>query len=203
MRQTMLGQIVSASVCRTCSRQAGVSSSPCDCSGDGRVVTDETYTVDVPAADAGATLRLTGRGAVGPRGGPAGDLYVKVSVAPHDRFVRPGSIWCTTCRCTMTQATLGHHIAYETLDGDEDLVIPRGTQSGRVFRLKGRGVRISAGEVVATCWSTPSSGEPRPMFVRRRSSCSTIRQSSTATRSPLLTAGSSHASAAHSSELTT
>ena len=142
VRQTMLGQIVSASVCRTCSGQGEIVEDPCEnCSGDGRVVTDKTYTVDVPAGvDTGATLRLTGRGAVGPRGGPAGDLYVKVSVAPHDRFVRQGFDLVHDLPITMTQATLGHHIAYETLDGDEDLVIPRGTQSGRVFRLKGRGV---------------------------------------------------------------
>lgn len=142
VRQTMLGQIVSASVCRTCSGQGQVVLDPCEaCSGDGRVVTDKTYTVDVPAGvDNGATLRLTGRGAVGPRRGPAGDLYVKVSVAPHDRFVRQGADLVHDLPVTMTQAALGHHVAYETLDGEEDLVIPKGTQSGRVFRLKGRGV---------------------------------------------------------------
>ncbi|MFN8050559.1 MAG: molecular chaperone DnaJ [Acidimicrobiales bacterium] len=142
VRQTMLGQIVSASVCRTCGGQGEVVLEPCEqCSGDGRVVTDKTYTVDVPAGvDSGATLRLTGRGAVGPRGGPPGDLYVKVNVAPHDRFVRQGFDLLHELPITMTQATLGHHISYETLDGDEDLVIPKGTQSGRVFRLRGRGV---------------------------------------------------------------
>jgi len=142
VRQTMLGQIVSASVCRTCGGQGQVVLDPCEaCSGDGRVVADKTYTVDVPAGvDSGATLRLTGRGAVGPRGGPAGDLYVKVNVAPHDRFVRHGFDLVHDLPITMAQATLGHHLEYETLDGSEDLVIPKGTQSGRVFRLKGRGV---------------------------------------------------------------
>lgn len=142
VRQTMLGQIVSATVCRTCGGQGQVVLDPCAaCSGEGRVVTDKTYTVDIPAGvDNGATLRLTGRGAVGPRGGPSGDLYVKVTVAPHERFVRQGFDLLHELPITMAQATLGHHIAYETLDGDEDLIVPRGTQSGRVFRLKGRGV---------------------------------------------------------------
>lgn len=142
VRQTMLGQIVSASACPTCNGQGEIVTDPCDeCSGDGRVVTDKTYTVDVPAGvDTGATLRLTGRGAVGPRGGPAGDLYVKVRVRDHDRFVREGFDLVHDLPITMTQAALGHHIAYETLDGTEDLVIPKGTQTGRIFRLRGRGV---------------------------------------------------------------
>lgn len=142
VRQTMLGQIVSATVCRTCSGQGQVVANPCPtCNGEGRNVTDKKYTVDIPAGvDSGSTLRLTGRGAVGPRGGSAGDLYVKVAVRPHERFVRQGSDLLHELTLTMTQAALGHHISYETLDGDEDLVIPKGTQTGRVFKLRGRGV---------------------------------------------------------------
>ena len=142
VRQTMLGQIASASPCRRCGGQGRIVLSPCsNCEGEGRVVTDKTYTVDIPAGvDAGSTLRLTGRGAVGPRGGAAGDLYVKVSVARHDRFIREDADLIHVLPITMTQAALGHHIAYETLDGVEDLVIPKGTQSGREFRLRGRGV---------------------------------------------------------------
>jgi len=167
VRQTMLGQIVSASVCRTCGGQGQVVLDPCEeCSGDGRVVTDKTYTVDIPAGvDSGATLRLTGRGAVGSRGGPPGDLYVKVKAAAHDRFVRQGVDLIHDLPITMTQAALGHHISYETLDGDEDLVIPKGTQSGRVFRLKGRGVPHLGGRgrgdlLVRTIVATPTDLRP-------------------------------------------
>jgi molecular chaperone DnaJ len=115
---------------------------PCtECRGEGRQVLDKTYTVDVPAGvDTGSTLRLTGRGAVGPRGGPAGDLYVKLKVEPHERFQRQGYDLIHDLPITMAQAALGHHMAYETLDGVEDLVIPKGTQSGRIFRLRHRGV---------------------------------------------------------------
>jgi molecular chaperone DnaJ len=142
VRQTMLGQIVSASVCRTCHGQGQIVANPCaECRGEGRQVLDKTYTVDVPAGvDTGSTLRLTGRGAVGPRSGPAGDLYVKLKVQPHDRFQRQGYDLIHELPVTMTQAALGHHLPYETLDGVEDLVIPKGTQSGRVFRLRHRGV---------------------------------------------------------------
>jgi molecular chaperone DnaJ len=142
MRQTILGSIGSASTCPRCGGQGEVVPDPCEnCNGDGRIVTDKTYIVDVPAGvDSGATLRLTGRGAVGPRGGPAGDLYVGVTVAPHDHLVRQGFDLVHDLPITMGQAALGHHMTYETLDGTEDLVVPKGTQSGRVFRLRGRGV---------------------------------------------------------------
>jgi molecular chaperone DnaJ len=142
VRQTMLGQIVSASVCRRCQGQGQIVASPCPkCHGEGREILDKTYTVDVPAGvDTGSTLRLTGRGAVGPRNGPPGDLYVKIKVQPHERFQRQGYDLIHDLPVTMTQAALGHHLAYETLDGVEDLVIPKGTQSGRVFRLRHRGV---------------------------------------------------------------
>jgi len=85
-------------------------------------------------------LRLTGRGADGPRGGIAGDLYVKIKVEPHPFFQRQGYDLIHDLPISMSQAALGHHLPYETLDGSEDLVIPRGTQSGRVFRLRHRGV---------------------------------------------------------------
>jgi molecular chaperone DnaJ len=142
VRHTMLGQIVSATVCRSCQGQGQIVEDPCvECRGEGRIVTDKTFTVDVPAGvDTGSTLRLTGRGAVGPRGGPSGDLYVKIKAKPHERFVRQGVDLIHELPITMTQAALGHHLIYETLDGEEDLVIAKGTQSGRVFRLRHRGV---------------------------------------------------------------
>ncbi|MEZ5320658.1 MAG: molecular chaperone DnaJ [Microthrixaceae bacterium] len=142
VRQSMLGQIVSAAPCGACGGQGRVITDPCPgCSGEGRVVTDRTYTVDVPAGvDDGATLRLTGRGAVGARGGPNGDLYVHLVTSPHPRFRRHGADLTEDLRITMTQAALGHQFDYETLDGTEHLEIPAGTANGKVFRLKGRGV---------------------------------------------------------------
>jgi molecular chaperone DnaJ len=115
---------------------------PCStCRGEGRTIEERSYTVDIPAGvDTGSTLRLSGRGAAGPRGGAHGDLYVHVRVQPHDRFVRDGVDLRCDVPISFTQASLGAHLEFETLDGDEDLVIPRGTATGTEFRLRGRGV---------------------------------------------------------------
>jgi molecular chaperone DnaJ len=142
VRQTVLGQMMSASVCRRCSGQGQYLPSPCTvCDGAGRLIEDKTYTVDVPAGvDEGSTLRLTGRGAVGMRGGPAGDLYVRLRVRPHERFVRQGDDLVHDLQISMVQATLGAVLPLETLDGFEELIVPRGTQVGKVFKVKGKGV---------------------------------------------------------------
>jgi len=142
VRQSILGQMVTAGPCTRCQGQGELIGDPCgDCRGDGRRTEERTLTVDVPAGvDTGTTLRLAGRGAAGARGGPNGDLYVHLRVAPHKRFERAGYDLVEELHIPMTQAALGALIQYETLDGTEDLVVPAGTQSGRVFRLRGRGV---------------------------------------------------------------
>jgi molecular chaperone DnaJ len=142
VRQSFLGQMVTNSICPRCNGQGRVISDPCTtCGGEGRTVEERTYTVDIPAGvDTGSTLRLTGRGAAGPRGGPPGDLYVHVRAQPHDRFTRHGFDLHCDLPVSYPQAALGAHIEFSTLDGDEDLVVPRGTPSGKEFRLKGRGV---------------------------------------------------------------
>jgi molecular chaperone DnaJ len=134
--------MVTNSVCARCGGQGRVVSDPCtDCRGEGRRIEERTYTVDIPAGvDTGSTLRLAGRGAAGIRGGGYGDLYVHVKVGAHPRFQRQGYDLIHELHVPFTQATLGAQFAFETLDGTEDLVVPRGTQTGRVFRLRGRGV---------------------------------------------------------------
>lgn len=142
VRQSFLGQMVTNSICPRCAGQGQVISDPCTtCRGEGRKVEERTYTVDIPAGvDSGSTLRLTGRGAVGPRGGAPGDLYVHVQAQPHERFTRHGLDLHCDLPVSFSQAALGTHLEFVTLDGEEDLVIPRGTPSGKEFRLKGRGV---------------------------------------------------------------
>ena len=142
VRQSLLGQMVSAGPCPRCGATGTVIPHPCpDCRGEGRRAGSRTYTVTVPAGvDTGSTLRLTGRGAAGPRGGGLGDLYVHIRVQAHARFERHGADLVEELHVPVTQAALGAHLRYETLDGEEDLVIPAGTQTGRVFRLRGRGV---------------------------------------------------------------
>ncbi len=142
VRQSILGQMVTAVACPVCRGAGEMIASPCQtCNGEGREILEKTYTVDIPAGvDTGSTLRLTGFGAVGPRGGGKGDLYVQVRVRPHDRFARQGVDLVHELHVPMTQAALGAVVTFETLDGEEDLVLHRGTQTGKVFRLRGRGV---------------------------------------------------------------
>ena len=142
VRQSLLGQMVTASPCGRCGGMGQVITSPCEtCRGQGRVTVDKTYQVDVPAGvDSGSTLRLTGRGAAGPRGGKAGDLYVHLRVAPHERYIRDDHDLVTDVPISIAQAALGTSLELETLDGVEQLVVPAGTQPGREFVLRQRGV---------------------------------------------------------------
>ncbi|MDO8390192.1 MAG: molecular chaperone DnaJ [Actinomycetota bacterium] len=142
VRQSMLGQMVTSSACTKCSGMGQVIVTPCvACTGEGRVITEKTYQVDVPAGvDTGSTLRLTGRGAVGPRGGGTGDLYVHLRVAAHERYRREGDDLVTELQVSIAQASLGARFTLPTLDGDEEIVVPAGTQPGREFVLRQRGV---------------------------------------------------------------
>lgn len=142
IRQSLLGQMMTTSPCARCSGTGQVIVTPCPtCSGDGRVVTEKTYQVDVPAGvDTGSTLRLTGRGAAGPRGGPNGDLYVHIRAAAHETYRREDNDLVTDLPVSIAQAALGTRFTLETLDGDEELDVPAGTQPGREFVLRSRGV---------------------------------------------------------------
>lgn len=142
VRQSILGQMVTASPCSRCRGTGRVIASACPaCRGEGRRTEERTSSVEIPAGvDEGSTLRLSGRGASGSRGGPPGDLYVHLKVRPHERFRREGYDLVEVLHIPMTQAALGTTLSLSTMDGDEDLVVPAGTQGGRTFRLRGRGV---------------------------------------------------------------
>ncbi len=142
VRQSLLGQVMTSTTCTACGGRGESISDPCDtCRGEGRVVEEQTLTVNVRAGvDEGTTLRLTGRGAQGPRGGPAGDLYVHIRVHAHPHLERHGLDLLHRMELPVTQAALGASIDYETLDGSEVIEIPRGTRTGDAFRLRGRGV---------------------------------------------------------------
>ncbi len=142
VRQSMLGQMVTARPCPQCGGLGQVIPSPCpDCGGEGRRPIERTYPVDIPPGVAdGNTLRLPGYGPAGPRGGPAGDLYVHLRVASHPRFTREGDDLHHDLHVSPSQAALGVTIALETLDDTVEIVVPRGTQPGHVFRLRALGV---------------------------------------------------------------
>jgi len=142
VRQSILGQMVTASACDRCGGTGEIVASPCkECRGEGRVRESRSYAIEVPAGvDNGATLRLTGRGAVGPRGGPAGDLYVHLRVASHERFERRDDELWLRQPVGVAQAALGAEIDIDTFEGVEQITVPPGTQSGRTFVFKHRGV---------------------------------------------------------------
>jgi molecular chaperone DnaJ len=156
VRQSFIGQMVTTSPCPRCNGSGEIIAAPClDCRGEGRRLDERTYTVDIPAGvDTGSTLRLSGRGAAGPRGGAAGDLYVHLRVRPHDLIQRDGTNLVAELRVPYTQATLGATLDFETLEGPEPLEIPRGTASGTVFRLRNKGVphleRRARGDLLVT-----------------------------------------------------
>jgi molecular chaperone DnaJ len=142
VRQSILGQMVTTATCARCSGEGVIITAPCsDCSGEGRRVREQTYSVDVPpGVDDGRTLRLSGRGAVGRRGGGAGDLYVQVRVEPHPDFVRQGDDLLAEVHVAATQAALGATVDFRSLDGDLPVDVPGGSQTGQVFRFREQGV---------------------------------------------------------------
>lgn len=144
VRQSLLGQMVTTAACPRCNGAGEVIADPCaECGGEGRRLEDKTFTVDIPpGVDANSTLRLQGRGAVGPRGGPAGDLYVQFRIRPHEAFRREGVDLHADLHIPVTQAMLGADVEFETLDGVEEIRIPPATPTGHSFRFRGKGVPV-------------------------------------------------------------
>ena len=129
--------------CPACKGAGTTIADPCnDCHGRGRVRKTRTLAVKVPAGvDDGDRIRLSGEGEAGRNGGPPGDLYVEIRVTPHRLFERDGSNLSCEVPVSIATATLGGEVELPTLDGNVSLKVPSGTQSGKVFRLRGKGVR--------------------------------------------------------------
>lgn len=136
-----------ARTCHVCRGTGKVIKNPCaDCNGTGRVEREKQLEVKVPAGvETGSRLRVTGEGQAGTQGGPAGDLYVVIHVAEHEQFERQGSNLYEAVPITFAQAALGADIMVKTLDSEEKLKIPMGTQTGTVFRLRGKGMPALGG----------------------------------------------------------
>jgi molecular chaperone DnaJ len=128
--------------CPNCRGQGTIISDPCgDCHGQGRVEETKTLSVKVPAGvDTGDRIRLTGEGEAGVDGGPPGDLYVQVSVKDHEIFQRDGKNLYCEVPISFADAALGGELDVPTLDGRVKLKVPHETQSGKLFRLRGKGV---------------------------------------------------------------
>ncbi len=134
--------------CPNCHGAGEVLESACkDCRGEGRVDTPQTLEVEIPAGvDNGTRIRMTGRGEAGPRGAPAGDLYIFVHVTPHEVFQREGTALFTEIPISFTSAALGDTIDIPGLDGEtHSIEIPAGIQSGRQLRKRGAGMPVLQG----------------------------------------------------------
>jgi molecular chaperone DnaJ len=142
VQRSFLGQVMTTRMCPRCTGTGTVIEHPCsECHGDGRVRARRTLTVKIPAGiEDGMRIRLSGEGEVGPGGGPSGDLFVEVHQKPHPVFTRDGDDLHCTISIPMTAAALGTSIPLVTLDGEEALDIPAGTQPAEVMTLKARGV---------------------------------------------------------------
>src|SRR5690606_25499848 len=134
--------------CPTCGGRGAIVTDPCpQCRGSGTMVRPRDVKVRIPAGvDDGQRIRIKGRGAPGRNGGPPGDLYVRVRVAPDPVFGRSGRNLTLTVPITFPEAALGTDLEVPTLDGETvKLRIPPGTPSGKTFRVKGRGIQTPKG----------------------------------------------------------
>lgn len=129
--------------CPRCHGKGTLISDPCtNCHGQGRVEREKTLSVKIPpGVDSGDRIRLAGEGEAGPNDGPTGDLYVEITVRPHPLFTRDGADLACEVPVSFATAALGGELEVPTLDGSVALKIPAETQTGKVFRLRGKGVK--------------------------------------------------------------
>lgn len=141
-KRTAFGVFQSTNPCPDCGGTGRIIHAPCSrCRGNGVVRVQKTLNVNIPAGiDNGETISLRGQGNAGQNGGPAGDLLVLIQVRPSPVFEREGSNIYISTNLSFVQAALGTEIQVPTLDGQVSLTIPEGTQTGSVFRLRGKGV---------------------------------------------------------------
>jgi molecular chaperone DnaJ len=138
---TFLGQMQTVTTCPTCNGEGSVVTSKCTaCKGEGRVYGEETVTLDIPAGvQEGMQLSVGGRGNAGERGGPPGDLIVLIEEETHKELHRDGLNIAFELHISIPDAVFGTQVEVPTIDGRAKIKIPPGTQSGKVFRLKGKG----------------------------------------------------------------
>jgi molecular chaperone DnaJ len=142
-KQTPFGNITQQSVCPRCGGSGQIIEKPCHtCNGQKTVRKADEREIEIPAGiDDGQILRVSGAGNAGLNGGPNGDMLVTVSVRPDPIFERDGSDVWTEIPLTYAQATLGGEITVPTIDGKVKYNVPEGTQTGTVFRLRGKGIK--------------------------------------------------------------
>jgi len=138
---TFLGQMQTVTTCPTCNGEGTVITARCaNCKGEGRVYAEETVNIDIPAGvQEGMQLNISGRGNAGERGGPAGDLIILIEEEAHKELQRDGLNVIYDLHISFPEAVFGNQVEVPTIDGRAKIKIPAGTQSGKIFRLKGKG----------------------------------------------------------------
>ena len=157
--------------CPTCQGRGQTISDPCTkCHGHGRITEERSLSVNIPAGiEDGTRIRLQGEGEAGVRGGPAGDLYIFLSVAPHQFFKRDGADLYCTVPVSMTTAALGGKFDVTTLDGTKSRVtIPEGTQAGKQFRLKAKGMPVLRSAQIGDLYIQIQIETPQKLTKRQR-----------------------------------
>ena len=146
-QRTPFGVMQSQTNCRKCNGRGKIIHQPCSkCRGLGMVRRNKKITVNIPAGiDAGQTITMRGQGSAGANGGEPGDLYITINIYKHDKFRRDGTAVLLDLPISFTQAALGAELEVPTLDGKVKYSIPAGTQTGSVFRLKGKGIQSLRG----------------------------------------------------------
>ena len=147
-QQSVFGQFVQVGDCSKCRGSGKIISDPCaSCNGQGRERKNRKLAITIPAGiEEDTQVRLTGEGEHGINGGPTGDLYVAFKINDHEYFVRDGINIKYRLAINIAQASLGTKIEVPTLDGAHEIEIPPGTQTGRIFRVRGRGVAQLRGD---------------------------------------------------------
>jgi len=142
VQQSIFGRFVSTTTCSRCRGEGRIITEPCpQCKGTGKEKHQRSILVKIPpGVDDGSQIRLSGEAQAGVRGGPAGDLYIALSVKQHEFFTRDGDNIRYELPINFVQAALGAEVEVPTLDGKTKLQVPAGSQTGTVFRLKGQGV---------------------------------------------------------------
>jgi len=138
---TFLGQMQTVSTCPTCNGEGTTITNKCvHCKGEGRIYGEETVTLEIPAGvQEGMQLSLSGKGNAGERGGPAGDLIILIEEESHPQLQRDGLNVALDLHISFPDAVFGTQLEVPTIDGKAKIKIPPGTQSGKIFRLKGKG----------------------------------------------------------------
>ncbi len=157
--------------CPNCQGRGETIEDPCQsCRGSGRITKERTLSVNIPAGvEDGTRIRLAGEGEAGLRGGPAGDLYIFLSIKPHEFFQRDGADLFCKVPISMTTAALGGQIEVPTVDGAATRVkVPEGSESGKQFRLKGKGMPVLRSKVSGDMYIQVEVETPKSLTKRQR-----------------------------------